>query len=143
MWRKQPAPNCWSAAEIIAHLIMVEERIQRDAERLFAQEPQPVALWRRLHIPPKLTEYRLVKAKTPLPLDSAYVGEKPAMLERFRAARARTLAVLEANGHRDLRRWRWPHPFLGSLDGEGWFNLIASHEVRHTKQLREILKALP
>jgi hypothetical protein len=141
-WQEHPAPGCWSAAEVIAHLTMVEEAIQQGAEKLFAREPRPVALWRRLHIPPQLVEYRLLKAKTPLPLDSAYVGEKAALLQRIGAVRARTLAILEANGHRDLRQWRWPHPLLGSLNGESWFQMIASHEVRHTKQLREILKAL-
>ena len=141
-WRKRPAANRWSAAEVIAHLIMVETAIQNGLDKMLRREPQAVPFWQRLHIPPKLSEYRLLKAETPIPLDSSLVGEKDAMLEQFRALRERTLALLEANCDRDLSRWRWPHPFFGSLNGWTWFRVIASHEVRHTKQIREIVKAL-
>lgn len=141
-WRKRPAANRWSAAEVIAHLVMVETAIQKGLTKILGSEPQPVPFWRRLHIPPKLSEYRLLKAETPIPLDSSLVGEKETMLEEFRALRERTLALLEGNRDRDLSRWRFPHPFFGSLNGWTWFRVIASHEVRHTKQIREIVKAL-
>jgi hypothetical protein len=141
-WRKRPAANRWSAGEVIAHLIMVETAIQKGLGKMLASEPQRVPLWRRLHIPPKLSEYRLLKGETPIPLDPSLVREKDAMLEQFRALREGTLALLEANRERDLSRWRWPHPFFGSLNGWTWFKVIASHEVRHTKQIREIVKAL-
>jgi hypothetical protein len=142
LWQKCPAADRWSVAEVIGHLIMVETAIQQGFAKMLASEPQRVPFWRRLHIPPKLSEYRLLKAETPIPLDPSVVGEKETMLEEFRALRKRTLALLEANRDRDLSRWRWAHPFFGSLNGWTWFTVIASHEVRHTKQIREILKAL-
>lgn len=142
LWQKQPAPGRWSAAEVIAHLTMVETAVLKGARKLLQTDPVPVPFWRRLHIPPKLSEYRLIKRQSPLPLDPAYLGEKDAMLERFRALRAETLAFLESNRGRDLTRWRWPHPFFGSLNASTWFKMISYHERRHTKQLREIVKAL-
>jgi hypothetical protein len=36
-----------------------------------------------------------------------------------------------------------PHAFLGTLNAYEWFQMIASHEVRHTKQMKEIAAALP
>lgn len=142
LWQKQPAPGRWSAAEVIAHLTMVEAAVVEKAAKRVATEPRPVPLWRRLHIPPKLAEWRFKKVKTPVPLDPALLGEKQAMLERFAAVRQRTLAFLEANAGRDLRRWRWRHAIFGSLNGDTWLKSLGYHEIRHTKQLREIVGSL-
>jgi len=142
LWNRRPEPDCWSAAEVIAHLTMVESAVLKGARKLFATEPKPVPFWRRLHIPPVVNLSRVIRVKTPLPLDPALLAAKEPMLECFSALRAETLAFLEANGDRDLRRWRWPHPFFGSLNGVGWFKMIAYHEARHTKQLREIARVV-
>ena len=142
LWNRRPEPDCWSAAEVIAHLTMVEVAVLKGMRKLLATEPQPVPFWRRIHIPPIVNLSRLVKVKTPLPLDPALLAAKEPMLERFSALRAETLAFLEANADRDLRRWRFPHPFFGSLNGVGWFKMIGYHEARHTKQLREIARTV-
>ena len=141
-WNQRPEPDCWSAAEVIAHLGMVESAVQKGMQKLLATEPRPVPFWKRIHIPPIVSLTRLVKVKTPLPLDPALLAEKEKMLEQFSALRGETLALLEANRDRDLRRWRFPHPFFGSLNGVGWFKMIAYHEARHTKQLQEIGRAV-
>lgn len=62
------------------------------------------------------------------------------MLARLRAARTRTRAFLEETAGRDLRAYYWPHPFFGPLNFYDWFRTMAHHEVRHTKQLREIVE---
>lgn len=142
VWNRRPEPERWSAAEVIAHLMMVEAAVVKGMEKLLATEPRPVAFWRRIHIPPIVNLSRLVKVKTPLPLDPALLAAKDPMLERFAALRGETLALLEANWHRNLRRWRFPHPFFGSLNGVTWIKMIAYHEARHTKQLREIERAV-
>ncbi len=72
----------------------------------------------------------------------ALLDEKQVMLERFQALRTRTLAFVEANQHRDLSRWRYPHPFFGSLNIYSWLKNIYHHEIRHTKQLREIARSV-
>jgi hypothetical protein len=36
-----------------------------------------------------------------------------------------------------------PHAFLGTLDAYEWFQMIASHELRHIKQMKEIAESLP
>ncbi|MGH9779583.1 MAG: DinB family protein [Candidatus Acidiferrales bacterium] len=137
-WRKQPPAGGWSAAEVIAHLIMVEQAILDGAGRGLAKDPRPVPLWRRIHIPPILAEWRFPKVRTPIPLDPALLEEKQPMLDRFAAQRRLTLAFIEANRDRDLSRWRHTHPFFGSLNLYTWFKTIYHHEIRHTKQLRQI-----
>ena len=90
-----------------------------------------------------LLEARLVRRKTPIPLDPELVCEKEAMLAALRHVRERTLAFMDETKGRDLSAYRWPHPFLGSLDTYGWFHTIASHQLRHEKQMRKIVTRLP
>jgi hypothetical protein len=71
------------------------------------------------------------------------LNAKEEMLGELRAARERTLAFLEETSKRDLSAYCWPHPFLGMLNGYEWFEMIARHEIRHTKQMREIAAGLP
>ncbi len=137
-WQQQPRPGAWSAAEVIAHLTMVEERITDRATKLVAGPPPRVPIWKRLHAPPILAGWRGIRARTPIPLDSSLVSGRDEMLARLAAIRRRTLSLLEANRSRDLRAYRWPHPFFGSLNFYDWFRMVAYHEVRHTQQLREI-----
>ncbi|MGH9787855.1 MAG: DinB family protein [Candidatus Acidiferrales bacterium] len=141
-WRQQPPAGGWSAAEVIAHLTMVEQAILAGAELGLAKEPRPVPLWKRIHIPPVIAEWRFPKARTPIPLDPALLDTKQAMLDRFAAQRRRTLAFIETNRSRDLSRWRHTHPFFGSLNLYTWFKTIYHHEIRHTKQLREIARSV-
>ena len=85
----------------------------------------------------------LVKKKTSIPLDRTMIGDKETMLAELRGANERTLAFMEETSHRDLSDYRWPHVFLGMLNGYEWFEMIAAHQVRHTKQMREIAASLP
>jgi hypothetical protein len=140
LWRKPPRPGAWSAAEVIAHLTMVEAAITDSAAKLVRGAPPRVPLWKRLHAPVSLAEWRVIRRKTPIPLDPSLVADKEAMLARLAEQRRRTLALLEEHRGRDLSAYRRKHPFLGSLNYYSWFKMIAHHETRHTEQLREIVE---
>ncbi len=51
-WRQPPRSGAWSAAEVIAHLTMVERAIFDGAGKVLSKEPRHVPLWKRLHGPP-------------------------------------------------------------------------------------------
>jgi hypothetical protein len=57
-------------------------------------------------------------------------------VERFAAARTRTLELLESAPA--LRGHVVPHPVLGPWDGYQWILGAAAHGVRHTEQIREV-----
>jgi hypothetical protein len=65
------------------------------------------------------------------------------MLADLRSVRERTLSFLEETHWLDLTAYYWPHPFLGKLNFYNWFTFIASHQIRHTKQIVQIAKNLP
>ena len=78
-----------------------------------------------------------------MPLDPGLLGGKEEMLAELRGARERTLAFLEETQQRDLGVYRWAHAFLGMLNVYEWFEMIASHELRHAKQIKELAGYIP
>ena len=142
-WRKHPGEGQWSAAEHAEHLIETERRIVANTDRLMQKGPRPRPFFKRLHVPLVIVEARIFRRKSPFPMDCESIGEKEEMLARLREVRERTLAFMEETRGRDLNQFCMAHPFLGTLTMCKWFEFIASHEIRHTKQMQEIAEALP
>jgi DinB superfamily len=143
LWRLRPADGGWSAGEIVAHLCQVERAILGSADRIIRHAPKPVPILKRWHLPLTFAEVRFVRLKSPIPLNTDLIAEKESMLADLRTVRERTFAFLEETRARNLLAYRWPHAFLGMLNAYEWFELIASHEIRHTKQIKALLKDIP
>ena len=142
-WNAKPKADAWSAAELVAHLVTVERTIIGSADRVTQKIPKPIPFLKRFHFPMWLVESRIIRRKSPIPLDRSLLNTKEEMLGELRKTRERSLAFLEETSKKDFGRYYWPHPFLGMLNGYEWFEMIASHEIRHTKQMREIAADLP
>jgi uncharacterized damage-inducible protein DinB len=142
-WQRAPEKGRWSAGETIAHLMMVERAVLRAADKVTQKEPKRWPFYRRFHVPFQIVERRWIRRKAPLPLLPELVGKKEDMLAESREVRERTLAFLEETKGRDLSLYRWAHAFLGTLNVYEWLQFVACHEIRHTKQIREIAAGLP
>ena len=138
LWQKQPHQGLWSAAEVIAHLTMVESLVTQGAGKVIQQAPKLMPIWQRAHLPPWVVRYRLVRFRTPVPLDPSLVSAKSEMLPKLDGIRKQTLGLLDQIRGRDLSTYWWRHPLLGQLNFYDWYRMLAHHEFRHTKQLREI-----
>ena len=138
-----PGEDRWSAGELVGHLITVERAILRNVDKVLQKLPRSLPFYKRFHIPMAVVELRLIRRKSPIPINDQTIGEKEAMLAELREVRERTLAFIEETRGRDLSPYSMPHAFLGTLNVYGWLQMIASHEIRHTKQLREVATALP
>ena len=88
-------------------------------------------------------EARVIRRKAPTPLEPQAVRAKEETLAELRQVRERTLAFIGETMERDLSKYSMGHAFLGTLNAYEWLQFIASHEVRHTKQMREIAGSLP
>lgn len=141
-WKIRPSEEKWSAAELVAHLMMVERAVIGKADRVAQKPPKRVSLLKRIHIPMALVESRWIRRKSPVPVEPEMLREKEVMLAELRTVRQRSLAFLEETKSRNLRDYCWKHPALGTLNTYEWMQFIASHEVRHTKQMREISASL-
>jgi hypothetical protein len=142
-WTIQPARSSWSAGHVVSHLCLVERNTLAYADRVIRKTARPVTLFQRLHLPIALAEHRIIKRKAPVSVAPVDLTSKETMIAELRGVRERTLAFLEETHGRDLCAYRWPHPFLGRLNFYEWFTFIAAHQIRHTKQLVEIVSALP
>jgi hypothetical protein len=142
-WNTPSEANSWSAAHLIAHLCQVERWVLGYADRVIRKTPLHVPCLQRLQVPLVVVEKRLIRRKSPIPIDAELQHGKEAMLAELRSVRRRTLSFLDETHGRDLSVYYWPHPFLGRLNFYNWFTFIAVHQIRHTKQLVEIAKNLP
>jgi hypothetical protein len=142
-WKTSPGAGRWSAGELVGHLITIERAIIRGADKLLQKPPKRLPFYKRFHIPMAVVESRLIRRKSPLPIDPHLVRGKEEMLAEWREVRERTLEFIEETSGRDLSKYHMPHAFLGTLNAYEWFQMIASHELRHTKQMKEIAQSLP
>ncbi len=142
---RRPAPDAWSAAEVLEHLSRVEGGLVKltamKTAEFAAMSPVPVedpgcppldlsrfaAVERRAE--------RLAAPERVLPTGSMTAAEgRTAILE---VRRAFLEHVRRADGL-PLSLVLHPHPFLGPLNLYEWVYLIGSHELRHAAQLRAI-----
>lgn len=142
-WKMRPAEGRWSAGELTCHLCAIERAILGRADKLLQKPPKSVPFYKRFHVPMRIVESRAIRRKAPEALEPQTVCDKEEMLAELRGMRERTLAFIEETRGRNLSVYSMPHPFLGNLNVYDWLQFIASHEIRHTKQMREIAKALP
>lgn len=142
-WKASPGEGRWSAGEVVCHLIQVERTIILNLGKVLQRPPKPRPFSKRFHLPMALVESRFIPRKTPIPLDPALLQEKDEMLTQLRETRASTQSFIEETAGKDLRKYHMPHPFLGTMNAYEWFQLIASHQVRHAKQMKEIGETLP
>lgn len=144
IWQTSPRQGVWSAAELIAHIMTVERAVVETVDRILKKQPKHIPLLKRFRLPfaLALVEMRLLRMKTPIPVDPQLLHEREAMLAELREVRVRTLALMEETRNRDLSLYRWRHPFLGSLNAYEWFSFLGSHQIRHEKQMREIAASL-
>ena len=142
-WQIGPGKDRWSAAEIVAHLCQVERTILGSADRIIRHIPRPIPFLKRFHFPLLMVEARLVRRKSPIPLDPGLLGEKESMLADLRNLRERTFAFLQETSARNLRPYYWPHAFLGMLNTYEWFEMIAAHQLRHAKQIKGLAAEIP
>jgi DinB superfamily len=142
LWKVSPQQGTWSAAELIAHIMIIERTVIGAADRVLKRQPKRIPRWKRFHLPLAVVEMRLYRVKTPIPLDPQLLREKDAMLAELKEVRGRTLIFMEETRSRDLSVHRWWHPFLGSLNAYEWFSFLGSHQIRHEKQMREIAASL-
>jgi hypothetical protein len=141
----RPAPDRWSTAEVLEHLVLVESSITRLLTKLAAQ----------VEALPSDAEAAGSQADASPDVDLLSLLDRTQRIESFEAARptrgldwatawqrlehARTqlLATIGAVQHLALERVTFPHFVVGPLTGFQWIEFAARHEQRHALQIIE------
>ena len=141
----RPSENEWSAAELIEHIVVVEN-FTLDLLAGMIEEDAPDASRRgtTAHKDRMILETipaRTTHAKAPDFMNPVQRWpDFDELLREFGLTRRRTLEFA-ATTSADLRAYFRPHPLLKVLDAYQWLILIGSHSERHVRQAEEGLAA--
>jgi len=138
---RTPAPDRWSAANIVEHLSIVEARIskvlsERIDEGRAGLSPEtstdpilPTIDYRRMY--DRSTRVKAPEIAIPTGLDAASAWTA------LEDAGSKLRGVLLANDGLGLSSITHPHPRFGALSVYQWIAFLGAHEVRHAQQIRE------
>ena len=141
LYSERPAEGEWSVAEIVHHLCLVEDRVTKELEAAIAREPLRVGFFRRL-IPTSIVSLRLIRVKAPKAMNPLDWPARDQAIENFDRARSNLKTLCAAHSEERFRNLVFTHPFLGDIDGVATISFIGYHELRHYKQIREVLGKL-
>jgi len=138
-WGFQTAPDRWSIAQIVEHVMAVEARITGAMKKMTAQAPAEGV---RSAVPDerlwKGVPDRTTKLQAPPPVHPAgKFAETSEMLKEFQALRARTIELALTTEAR-LRHYLIPHMAFGEIDLYQWLIVLSLHGTRHAGQIAEI-----
>lgn len=138
-FKKRPAENEWSVAEIIDHLHLVEERVIAELEKGLGSAPQKPGFLNKF-IPKSIVASRLVRVKAPKAVLPTNAPEKQTAMANLESTRKRLKELCAKEGPVRMRQVVVRHPFLGRIDGTAAVSFLSYHELRHYKQITEVLK---
>lgn len=139
-WTWKSAPDRWSVAETAEHITKSEDLLRGMVEGMMKTPAAPDLLAKTkgkeeiiiTNIPD-----RSKKATAPEPLvPKGSFASKAALIEAFKAARAKTLAI--AGGTTDLRAYGQAGLPIGEVDAYQGVLFLSAHTERHTKQIDEV-----
>ncbi len=140
-YSERPAEGEWSVAEIVHHVCLVEDRVTKELEGAIARAPQRVGFLRRF-IPTSIVSLRLIRVKAPKAMNPIDAPAKEAAIENLDRTRESLKTLCANHGDERFRNLVFKHPVLGNIDGVAAVSFIGYHELRHYKQIREVLKKL-
>ena len=138
---RSPGENEWSIAQIVHHLCLVEDRVIEELEKELANPPRRIGLLRKF-IPTSIVASRLLRVKAPRGVNPLNPPARSEVIANYDAARSRLKELCSTHGRNRLRQVIFKHPFLGEIDGTATISFIGYHELRHYKQIREVIKKL-
>jgi DinB family protein len=138
-----PAPESWSALDLVEHLVVVEEAVlrgipDRPPTRSLADSARAAVVLPLLY----LSFARGVRLRAPTPAILPVGGSSLAQLEaRWTRARANLRAVLQLMGAEDLSRPFLRHPVVGwltTLEGLGFIERHVAHHLHRVQRIRAL-----
>jgi hypothetical protein len=141
----RPAPDRWSAAEVVEHVARIDRGVAMILSLRAGEGPSAA--------PESLGGAQLTAERAAVVRDRARRLEAPervrptgalspaAALEQLTEARASLAAAYLAADAAVLDGAVHPHPLLGPITVRGWFELAAHHDARHAQQLAELAEA--
>jgi hypothetical protein len=138
-WNFKPAPDRWSIADNVEHLVLAESML-RDMTKQAMQEAasaEKLADARKDEMILTRVVDRTTKVKTFEPLEpTGRWASQAEAVEAFRKERKLTKKLAKEGG--DLRAFVMDHPVVKDLDAYGNLIFASAHTERHIQQINEV-----
>jgi uncharacterized damage-inducible protein DinB len=158
-----PTEGCWSVAEIIEHLSIIEQNMVRligmllrkaesaaaenssaaqagddthDADAAPTTTARPFKPFSLDGLVETIKDKKLTAPEQVRPNGQVALADSLANLQQTRAAVESFRPRLETA---DLEAATYPHPFFGDLNASQWLAFIGHHEARHLRQIERLL----
>ena len=146
-WRFKPAPDRWSIAENLEHMVIVQERVLGPVREQLAQAPAPPADRDYEQVDRIVLEKipdRSIRAKAPDHIAPTGQWTLPDALDRLARNYERLAGFVESTP--DLRQHILDSPPLRfvtngefeTMDAYQWALTVAAHDQRHVGQILEV-----
>jgi hypothetical protein len=138
-WNFKPAPDRWSIADNVEHLVLAESML-RDMTNQAMQEAasaEKLADARKDEMILTRVVDRTTKVKTFEPLEpTGRWASQAEAVEAFKKERKLTKKLAKEGG--DLRAFVMDHPVVKDLDAYGNLIFASAHTERHIQQINEV-----
>jgi hypothetical protein len=137
----KPAPDRWSVAECLEHLITVEDRCYEGLSNALhepADSAKRSAFDGRDDELLQIVTDRGSRRQAPEAIHPSGRWPHDQLIRQFQSARKRTID-LAASTDCDPRQHFFAHRAFGDLDCYQWMLLVAAHGERHRAQVEEVL----
>jgi uncharacterized damage-inducible protein DinB len=130
---KRPGSDIWSPAEVLEHVLLVEESVGKIIRRL-----RKVALGAAEPFPSLPAGQTRPDGRPLAPPAMQPKGglSRTELQERLQAVRTRLLDEVAESGERLPNPPTYKHPFFGDLTGLGWLQTVVYHERHHLRQIQ-------
>jgi uncharacterized protein YciI len=141
------APERWSIAEVLEHIVLAENLIFDLTTQVLKTTPQPAKKDAKKQqendaLILKVILDRSAKFQAPEPLKPTHQWPTgAALIEEFNKRRGGTIEFVRTT-ELDLRSYFRDSPLMKDMDGYQWLLFLNAHSQRHLAQLREV-KASP
>ncbi len=125
-WTARPAADAWCPAQVVEHVIKVNDATSKILHLLNRQAPLPEVARR----PGELANG---KPQAPIQLKPGEPRPFAELTAAWQVSTARFLA--EVASTRDWTERRFFHPFFGDLSAQAWVQAMSFHNAHHRKGL--------
>ncbi len=139
---ERPSPDRWSVAEIVHHLYLVERSVLGQFEGALSKPPVKVGMLQRLLPVGLLVGRRVVRVKAPKGVEPLNPPSKEDAIANYNQVRAALKEFSARHGDERLQQLGIKHPFFGTFDGISALRFIGHHELRHFRQIRDVMKRI-
>lgn len=143
-----PADNQWSVAQVLDHLTIVDKRVAMGVGKWIADArasglgPETQTTSVAGTIPNEKIVDRSRKVEAPEEIRPRNDVDAETAWTELEQARAKLREAFATGDGLALEQVVQPHPVLGPINIYQWMLFCASHEARHTLQIREIAEQL-